>query len=536
MIGEKIMKKSIKSVKKYITLLLSACMLFSAVGCGQETISEGEDTTNLYIYAANKGYGTKMLEALCKEFENRNSGVKVHFKSTTLESQITNTFELGGKENNYDIYFTCTGSMYSFLSDYAFEGYSESLYDLTEIYQTKLPGENVTIEEKMYPYFTDYFNTGTESNPKYYALSWATGTMGMCYNVDVVKEVFGEDYASKLPKTTTELKEFAVELKNAGMTPFIFPGGSDYFTFSMLPVWWAQYEGLENFEHFLDGKAYDEVTGNYIYSAKIYEQQGRLEALEAMYDLVNYEDGLVYKNANDYDNNNFRTLQTRFVTKGQGYAMYPNGDWFEQESVLSGNTEIAMMKSPVISSIIDRLSTVNSETELREVISYVDGDIQTLGKDYSQEDIEEVREARNMLATSHGLGHTCWVPAYTNAPTLVKKFLLFMYSEEGAKIYKENCAGGFLPMTCDYSDVNLSSFEQSVYALTKNIVAVGTNSKSPIFNAGGAQVWDLTNAKPDAAFSLPTTSNYYATPREFFERSFKSDSSWENILIKAGLN
>lgn len=525
-----------KSIKKIIALLLSTCMFTSLVACGPETISEGEDLTTLYIYAANKGYGTEMLKALSKAFETKNPGVTVEFKDTTLESQITNTFELGGKKNNYDIYFTCTGSMYSFLSDYAFEGYSESLYDLTDIYQTTLPGENTTIEEKMYPYFRDYFNTGTTDSPKYYALSWAMGTMGMCYNVDVVKDVFGDDYESKLPKTTAELKEFAVQLKNAGKTPFVFPGGSDYFTFAMLPVWWAQYEGLENFEHFLAGKVYDEVTGSYIYSAKIYEQQGRLEALKAMYDLVNYEDGLVYKNANDFDNNNFRTLQTRFVTKSQNYAMYPNGDWFEQEAVLTGDSEIAMMKSPVISSIIDRLDSVKNETELREVVSYVDGDIETLSKNYSETDIAEVREARNMLATSHGLGHTCWVPAYTNAPTLVKKFLLFMYSDEGMKIYKENCAGGFLPLSCDYSNVELSKFESSVYELTKNIVAVGTNSKSPIFNAGGAQVWDLTNAKPDAAFSLPKTSGYYATPQVFFERSFKSNEAWENILIKAGIN
>lgn len=558
-----------KLFTKCIVMLLSLCMLWSFVACGGDTIPDGEDTTNLYIYAAEKGYGVNMLKALCAEFEKRNEGVKVHFKSTSLESQITNSFELGGKKNNYDIYFTCTGNMYTFLNNYSFSGYSESLYDLTEIYQTVLPGENTTIEEKMYPYFRDYFNTGTEEDPKYYALSWATGSMGMCYNVDVVKAALGENY--ELPRTTNELKEFATKLKTAGTTPFVFPGGSDYFMFSMLPVWWAQYEGLEEFNHFLDGKAYDEIQEDYVYSSKIYEQTGRLKALEAMYDLVNYDGGLVLKTANDYDNNNFRTLQTRFVRKESKYAMYPNGDWFEQESVLSGDSEIAMMKSPVISSIIDRLKTVNNDTELREVISYVDGDITTLSKtivdgtyieydkekqvhkvmvdgtivEYTQEefdkiylkdDINEVRTARNMLATSHGLGHTCWVPAYTNAPTLVKKFLLFMYSEEGAKIYKENCAGGFLPMSCDYSDIELSTFEKSVYDLTKNIVAVGTMSKSPIFNAGGAQVWDLTNAKPDAAFSLPTTSNYYATAKEFYERSFKSSTQWDNILIKAGIN
>ena len=512
-------------------------MLGSAVGCGKKNniITDGEDTTNLHIYAAQKGYGTNMLKALATKFEADNPGIKVHFRETPLEDQIMNSFELGRMENDYDIYFTCTGNMYSFLSNYVFEGYSESLYDLTAIYQKTIPGETKTIEDKMYDYFKDYFNTGTEDKPEYRALSWATGMMGLCYNVDVIKSVFGDDYQSDLPKTTKELKEFAIELKNAGKVPFVFPGQSDYFTFSMLAPWWAQYEGLENYELFFDGFVYDPMEGDYVYSADIYKQEGRLKALETLYDLINKADGLVLENANDYNNNNFRDLQICFVQKEQNYAMYPNGDWLEQESVLTGNSEIAMMKTPVISSIIETLETVKTEEALREVIRYVDGETSTINDGYSNADIERIAQARNMVATSHGLGHTCWVPAYTNAPTLVEKFLLFMYSDEGMKLYKENCAGGFLPATCDYSGIELSPFEQSVYAMSENIVAVGTNSKSPIFNEGGAQVWGLTNGKPDAAFSLGTDSAYYATPYEFYERSFKTLSQWENILIKAGL-
>ena len=526
-----------KIMKKGAMLLALTSMFTSVVGCakGPGIITDGEDTKNLHIYAALKGYGTEMFKELVDEFEKRNPGVNVHFKETPMEDQIMNTFELGRTQNDYDIYFTCTGTMYSFLNNYSFKGYSKSLYDLTTIYQKTIPGETKSIEDKMYPYFKNYFNTGTETNPSYHALSWATGMMGLCYNVDVIKDVFGEDYMYDLPRTTKELKEFAITLKGAGKVPFVFPGGSDYFTFSMLPAWWAQYQGMEVYERFFEGKAEDEKSGKYIYSADIYKQKGRLEALEALYDLINKEDGLVLENANDFDNNNFRTLQTRFVQKSQNYAMYPNGDWLEQEADATADSEIAMMKTPVISSIVDRLEKVKTEEQLREVIRYVDGEDGANVDGIPEADIEEVAKARNMIATSHGLGHTCWVPAYTNAPTLVEKFLLFMYSNEGAKIYKENCKGGFLPITCDYSDITLSPFEQSVYDLSKKIVAVGTNSKSPIFNQGGAQVWDLTNGKPDAMFSLAKSSKYYATPLEFFERSFVSNSAWENILIKAGI-
>ena len=136
-------------VKKGIMLLVALSMLGSAVGCGKKNniITDGEDTTNLHIYAAQKGYGTNMLKALATKFETDNPGIKVHFKETTMEDQIMNSFELGRMENDYDIYFTCTGNMYSFLSNYVFDGYSESLYDLTAIYQKTIPGETKTIED-----------------------------------------------------------------------------------------------------------------------------------------------------------------------------------------------------------------------------------------------------------------------------------------------------------------------------------------------------------------------------------------------------
>ena len=54
-------------------------------------------------------------------------------------------------------------------------------------------------------------------------------------------------------------------------------------------------------------------------------------------------------------NNDFRDLQEQYMITSNKIAMFPNGDWLESESGHRGASEIGMMKSPVISSIVEVL-------------------------------------------------------------------------------------------------------------------------------------------------------------------------------------
>ena len=532
-------------MKKILTVFLAAAMAAIcafAGACDKHTVDNTvEDTKNLYIYVETKGYGNEMIYALAEAFEAKNSGVIVHVKDTTLNSVITNTMDLGPEANDYDLYFSLNES-FTLRENYknVFVGYEEGVYEMTDLYNTVIPGEELTLGEKMLDTFRDYYNLGTEEDPHYFGLSWVTGTMGMTYNAAVFREVFGDNFEEKLPRTTDELFEVASALKAAKKVPFVFPAQIDYFQTSMLYPWWAQYEGLESYYRFFDGLAWDPVSETYILSKEIYSQQGRLEALEAMNELVCAENGFVLETAMDYNANNFRTLQTRFLTAEQGYAMYPCGDWLEQESSYTGSAEIGMMQTPVISSIVDRLSSITGDEEqkektLRDVIDYVDGKTDVKPAGVSDEDIEEVRQARNMFTSTHGFGHTAWMPAYCNAKALAEKFLLFMASDEGIEIFKANCGGGFLPFKHDYDQENLSYFEKTMEEKMDDIIYVGNFMKNDLFVKGGITAWGTSEASIDTYFTSDPSSRYHAEPQAVFDMMKKTESQWQNALFMAGL-
>ncbi len=72
------------------------------------------------------------------------------------------------------------------------------------------------------------------------------------------------------------------------------PGQIEYFSNAMFAVWWAQYEGVENYENFYRTRAYDESLDAYVEGSKeIFRQQGRLEALEVMDKLLDTDAGAV---------------------------------------------------------------------------------------------------------------------------------------------------------------------------------------------------------------------------------------------------
>jgi hypothetical protein len=164
------------------------------------------------------------------------------------------------------------------------------------------------------------------------------------------------------------------------------------------------------------------------------------------------DNGLHQADVNDYNHNNFTTLQTRFLNSSKAslnenkYAIRPNGDWLKQESGEENSDNIILIKTPVISTIINRLNTVEDDTDLINIINYIDGkitktELDNFG-DFSQTDIEIVREARNTIY-SRSPNLYAFSPVYCNAKDLVKKFLLYMASNEGIEDYADTVKGGF---------------------------------------------------------------------------------------------
>ncbi len=537
------MKKQ-TAFKKIIATFLCIGIASSLAACGggENVDNDTETDSKLVIQILQRGYGTQWLYRVADAFESANSGVEVEIIEAINAKELSDTFNSGKQFNDVDIYFTLNyAGVVQVYKDTKnqFDGYEYGLADLTDLYSMTVPGENVTFGDKMNATVKDSITY----EGKYYGVPWATAVNGLFYNATVYDAVFGSDYHT--PRTTDELYSMSTKIKNtevlnrnnekANATPFIYAGALGYWSYCYL-AWWAQYEGLESYNNFYEGKSYDELSETWVYSKDIFAQRGRLEGLKVLEALLSDDAGFKSEKfqPNEYNANNFRTLQTNFLYMNE-YAMMPNGDWLAQESSENRTYDVRLMKTPVISTITDRLPSVNDETTLLAVIDYVDGVSAAKPAGVSDADIEEVRIARNIYNCG-AAEHTAYVPAYSNAIPLAKKFLLFLATNEALKIYADNTKGANLPF--DYSKVGQSasnSFFSSIKEVTKNAYYIDQISNSDIFTLGGAAATDYNAGTYDALLGAAKTSSIYRTALQIYENELVSEEDWNQMLANAGI-
>lgn len=538
--------------KKIVSLTLVAASSLAVYGCSGNKESQGggggggnpNASQTLSIYSLNRGYGIKWLEEIEKLFEEENPDINVEFKAAADVEQMANTIAAGPGSNDVDLYFMLGWTAFALRDSYAnkWAGYPDGLEDLTSLFDTQIPGESLTLGQKMIPSVKEMVRDSKDGTDKYFAMPWVSGVMGLTYNHDVISKALNtEDY--QLPRTTDELYEFAVKIKDGGATPFVYPGQLDQWSRNMAYSWWAQHEGITNYNNFFEGKAFDEATETYVEgSRKILEQQGRLEALKVMEKLL--VDGLRDATYNNYNSNDFKTLQTRYLvadeydSEGYNFAMYPCGDWLEQESASKYTTKnFYMMKTPVISTIIQRLPSIKAssdpEATLREVISFVDGDVTAAPAGVSAEDIEEVRIARG-ISYSKANEHIAIIPSYSKEKDAAKKFLLFMATDRAIKIFKENVKGGFSPFSYDYStmEASFSNYEKSLVDMVQGNL-VSEAMKSAIFYRGNVKSMSLPNVFIDGA--IGGTGADRKTALWVFEEMLYTEQEWDQVLSMSGV-
>lgn len=514
-----------KFVKRITALLCVTAMVMTAfTACGNkpskvDNSGTGEKTLKILMRA--KGYGTQWLEAAADAFEKKNEGVTVDItlvnSAEVIQADIKNV-----EFCDTDLYIDIVElSGHKLLEEYkyAYEN-SQAMRDMTALYSKEIPGEGITYKEKMndsilYACTVDGRTTEDESDDTYFFAPYVTGAMGLYYNETVIDNALGKGNW-EVPNTTDELIALCKRLQEKECM-ILLPGSMDQWTASLFLPWWSQYEGQENYRKFFEGIGFEKNSGMEAeYSASILEQPGRLASLEASYDLISYDNGFAPKNAVEINTNNLNEYQTRFTLSKFNYAFYPCGDWLMQElknnSTIESDSVIKLMKTPVISSIIDstnsysrgqekRLPNITSDEMLSQVIDYVDGNGE-LPAGVTEEEVAFVADARNAVA-SKALEHVAYAPAFSNAAELADEFLLFLASDEGIKIFKENCIGGFAPF--DYEFKDLSVTEQSVYEATKNAIYVDDFCHNELFyragisgtNAGTSDTLESLLCKPN---------------------------------------
>lgn len=508
-----------KAMKKITSLLIVLLMLLSMAACGGNnggTVNNPENpdeivenTTTLNIMILHKGYGFKWLEALKGGFEKAYPGVTVNL-TTISKADIIKSDLKNYKKSDFDLYFDISNTgMASLVQEYStYYGGNQALRPLNDVLNAEIPGEGITVKEKMYDsVLIGYQHTGRDTadaaDDLYYGLPYVTGAMGLYYNETVINEALGEGNW-EVPNTTDELIALCEKLKAAGCH-ILLPGSLDQYAKSFFLVNWAQYEGIENYLKFFDGIGFDSARGRETTkSSLIYQQKGRLESMKVAFDLLDPDNGFVLSNTAEIGVNNLNDYQKRFMDSKNKLAFYFCGDWLMQEiqdNSGTGSTAsvVKMMKTPVISSIIDstngysvdnevRLPNVNDDATLSAVIDYVDGISDTLPAGVTDSEAEFIRSARNTMGSNNDI-HSVYAPAFSNAKTLANKFLIYMASDEGIQIFKDNCIGGFAPYQYTYE--GLSVTEQSIYDATKNGTFVCDFKYNELFYFAGAKAINL---------------------------------------------
>lgn len=473
-----------KKMRRLTGILLIAVLVLSLVGCSKgkgkdKDVVASNGGKPVEISYWNSGMGTDYLDAMVKAFNEKQSEWFVYYTASADNSAVTTAFGLEDVDT-IDLYMA-TKKMDT-----------SKMATLDDVLDATVDGENKSLKEK---FDESYLQYEVASDNHYYTLSWGGGAIGIVYN----QKLFEQAGIKQSPRTTDELAVVCDQLLSEGITPFTHFRGSEgtgYWEY-LQDLWYAQYEGWDYFYNNYYGCT--DENGKSPSKDVLLKKDGRYQVLSAMEGFVTPE--YVQAGANSQDH---ITAQTLFLN--QNIGMMVSGSWLANEMKGTGSTEdFGVMKTPVISGIIDKLTTVKNDMELRALVSAIDAvadgtdDINTYksgdgylvnNKQVSAADWEYVSNARNAVAANYPK-HSCFIPRYSDAIDGAKEFLKFFYSDEGYKIYTDTLHVT-LPMSLSEGEVSTegwSSFEMdmcNIFSQSETLINDGMMSKHPIYVNGGA--------------------------------------------------
>lgn len=554
-----------KLKNKLIALALSASLLGSTAAlasCGGKKKKVSDTDQTLEVFATNAGYGIQWLVNLLYAFKEEDwvkekypnleipgleNGLADNIDSITIPADKVAS---GAGANTADIVISCQPANVQYnAKDSAGNGYFE---ELSSVYDSEVPGENgVKVKDKMDDVvYNQLLVTKSDGTSGYYAMPWIRGTTGFFYNKTRLESIVGKDY--EVPRTTDEFISLAavvdaeVKKKNKSDGAFVL----DNVYLGGIPIiWWAQYEGYENYSKYWECKVYSEDIDDYIYSADIFKQQGRLKALEATQKLLGS------KNNGDYvaltsHTDDFMQKQS-FLVWGERGVFTNNGDWFlnEMSPYLKESQTIDMLRMPVISALVDKLTSVKTDAQLSLVVSYVDEDktyeeakaaYSTAGHgDLTQADYDKVFDARYMI--NRMSGHEIFIPSYANGKEVAKDFLRFMATDKAIRILTETGKGYVSPFNADVSDLysQFNAVGKTHHDWMKHAIELPSLSSYRTYMFGGLNAWGKYSHSLGAAVA-PYDKGAFRSAETLYNDIIttytdNNGASFNLILVNSGL-
>ena len=498
-----------KNVKKIIALMLVVLMIGSMTGCkqGTKTNSKSNGGKEVKIAYWNSGMGTDWLDEYVNAFNESQSEWYVTYTASVSAEGLSAAF---GQPDIDDTDLYIVPGLYK----------TEYLEPLEDILEETAVGDQKPIKDK---FNKAYLDLVTNSDGHIYELSTSMGANAIVYN----KALFKEARIEVTPRTSNELAVAADKLVQKGYYAWAHFKGRAYYHF-IRDIWTVQYDGTDYYYNtFLKLK---DDKGNSPSLDVLTKKDGRYEALKAFEKVLTPTN--VLPGSNSYDH---ITVQTMFLTGGN-IGMMVNGMWLATEMESVGSMDgFEMMKTPVISSIINKLETVKNDQLLRELVSAIDevtdgtaeeseyksGDDYVVdGKKVSAADWDYVRKARNTVynnAVSGGVQ----IPNYAKAKEGAKEFLKFTCSDKGMKLSKEASA---LQLSTGetLTNENLQGFELSASKLLASAEQYAStqviDAAHPIF------ALELT----DSYANVSTFFHYFCAANEVDRKS--ADQVWDMMM------
>ncbi len=444
-------------MKKYISMLILICMLFSLFcACGEDKVVETEPDGGFKqgkkcIVAYNSsGYGNTWLKAAEKAFEEAyaDEGYDIELKiSFSYEYDAALEIGKGPEKNDTDLYIGA-GNMESLLnaSKKTMRDGGAVLVDLTEtVWNQPAIGSDRKEEAKTiadrYLLDTEYlFYDGAISDfhGGIYALPLTIGSCGIVLN-PVVTEQYGYGL-DNLPRTTDEFNAMceAIASKTAetDVYAYAWPGGnaSGYITY-LFYEYFAQYSGKEAFMNFV--KTIPE-SGDVIQDGwMVYEDKGILEGFRAMLPIME-------SRFSPAGSASMTHLEAQHEVLVGNAAFIMNGDWVLNEmedEYYEEASKCVMMNTPVLS-VIGTESGI-SDAELSKAVQMIDDgktneEIISSISGLDAQETTRIRDARNIYSCGDKTvrGGAC-IPAYADGKDVAVLFLRFLCSEDGCQIIRD---------------------------------------------------------------------------------------------------
>lgn len=505
--------------KKMLAMFLAICCIGGTMSaCG----GREDDTTNkIQIVYRKAGLGLAWVENMIAAFEKKYPEYEVEFDYASEPSYVTTTFGLGVEYDPNDLYM--------FPQKYvAGDILAKCGEPLDDVLETTVQGESKTIYKK---FWDGVLEPMRHKNGKLYGIPYGGGPVSIAYDKNIIN---GTDF--KLPNTTDELEELTILLKEAGHTPSIHFEGGGYWT-QVIINWFVQYDGLDYWQNrYL---ALTDEEGNTPYKGMLTEtDDGRYEALKVLEKILTPD--MVYNGCNSFS---FTASQTHFLN-GEA-VMMANGSWLMNEMGQSKDKQhYGLMKTPVISSLADRLVTVDSDVELSALVTAIDAcakvtDVTLSGEGYevSEADRNRVWEARNS-AFSTLSDDTFIIPNYAKAKEGAKKFIEFYCSDEGMTIYTK-ATGMTTALNYDKGEIDTTGWTEwqiDQLNLTKSLTPICERypNSSEVFSiAHAAMFWQYNWANN---FSTNYSADRKSAASVWSAVKSGHNSDWEKYLKNANLD